>query len=109
MKPSTKKYLDLISENKGVNDITIVLNTDEMMDLVAFVNEEDYEDFYITSEGMYNFVSSLKYGFYIESVYSLNEEVKLNNTDILYLPSYLPSELFNDLMKSEYNKVALIM
>lgn len=96
MNTSTNYYLDLIANYKGSKDITFVLNTTEMEDLVAHVAQQEYEVWSVDHDGTYHYVSANSDAFFAEDCYSLGGKIKYNDTDILVLPNYLPTNLKSD-------------
>jgi hypothetical protein len=111
LRPSTKLYLKIASERKG-QDVTFIMNTTEMMDFVAFINRHDYEEFNISHVGNYHFVSVMSNGFtafFVEDIYTEDEEIiKYNETDVLVLPTYLPTEIESELLKGDFNELIRI-
>lgn len=106
MLPVTNLYLDLIGIHKGKNDLTFVLNTSEMENLVACVAQQEFDTWSVEHRGAFHYVSVQSDAFFAEDAYTLEGELKFNDTDILVLPNYINDDFeFELISNGEYNAI----
>ncbi|WP_151035822.1 hypothetical protein [Bacillus wiedmannii] len=77
-------------------DLSIILNTRDMLELVKLTDVARYDYASIRHEGEYHIVSSCVDGdtrFFVEDVRLENGCLKHDETNLLFLPSYLPQEI----------------
>jgi hypothetical protein len=78
-------------------DLSVILNTTDMLEVVKSLDIARYEDATINYEGEYHIVSSVVKGdtkfFFVEDVRTTDGILKYDETDILIIPNYLPLEL----------------
>ncbi|PEA25794.1 hypothetical protein CN984_12395 [Bacillus cereus] len=90
-------------------DITIVLNTRDMLELIKLTDVARYDYASIRHEGEYHIISSCVDGetrFFVEDVRLENGCLKYDETDLLFLPSYLPQEMKEYFVnQGEYDKL----
>lgn len=79
------------------NDLSIIVNTRDMLEIVKPINLSRYDDVRISYEGDYHIVSSCVVGdtsnFYIEDVRNKDGILKYDETNVLFIPNYLPQEI----------------
>lgn len=112
MKEAIKQLSFLFAEHlDGDKDITVVLNTRDMLELVQNMDLTKYNYSHVSYDGEFHYVSSIigdEESFYVEDLRTSEGIMKENDTDILIIPSNLPQELINSLLKSDYEKVVLL-
>lgn len=90
-------------------DITIVLNTRDMLELIKLTDVARYDYASIRYEGEYHIISSCVVGetrFFVEDILLENGCLKHDETNLLFLPSYLPQEVKEHFVnQSEYDKL----
>lgn len=112
MKSAIKQLSFLFAEHlDGDKDITVVLNTRDMLELLQNIDVSKYNYSHVSYDGEFHYVSSItgdEKSFYVEDLRTSEGIMKENDTDILIIPSNLPQELINSLLKSDYEKVVLL-
>ncbi|MED3976210.1 hypothetical protein P4639_22690 [Priestia megaterium] len=90
-------------------DITVVLSTRDMLELVQKTDIARYDEASIKYDGDYHLVSSCVVGdttvFFVEDIRNEKGLVKYDETDILILPIYLPQEIVTELTHGGYERV----
>jgi archaellum component FlaF (FlaF/FlaG flagellin family) len=117
MRETIKELNHLIEEHFHVHDnekqdITIVLSTRDLLELLQGVNVAQYDEASISYDGDIHFVSSCVVGdttlFFVENIHNSEGLIKHDETDILILPIYLPQSIRNELLKGGYSKVITV-
>lgn len=77
-------------------DLSVILNTRDMLELVQLTNVARYDETNISYEGEYHIVSSIvgeETLFFVEDVKTEDGILKYDETDVLIIPNYLPQEI----------------
>jgi hypothetical protein len=107
MKEAIKQLSFLFAEHlDGDKDITVVLNTRDMLELIQYMDLTKYNYSHVSYDGEFHYISSntgdVYKSFYVEDTRTSEGIMKENDTDILIIPSNLPQLLINSLLKGDY-------
>lgn len=95
-----------------IGDITTVVNKRDMLEIVQGIEFSEYSSVYAEYEGDYFVISSSVIGrrkmFFIENLYTDDNQLKIDETEILIIPHYLPAEI-EEHIQLEFNYQKLIV
>jgi hypothetical protein len=103
------EHLDVVDNQK--KDLTVVLNTRDLLELLQNIDITRYDDASISFEGEYHLVSSCPVGdesqFFIENVRTSEGILKYDETDILIIPNYMmqDKEFCKHILECGYDKL----